>query len=157
MDARAAHPSSSPRSARTLATLPVWLVAILATLTGAVVAEAFTLVARGIGVPMEAAGVWEEEAEKIAVGDIARSVVLWSIGGIVLAVALARWAKRPARTFVVITVAFTVLSLAGPGLAQDTAVSTQVVLGATHLVAASVIISIVASRLSRQAGRERPE
>jgi len=148
MGTAARQSPSSSRFAGTLVTRPVWLVGILATLAGAVAAEAFTLVARGVGVPMEAAGVWETETQTIAVGDIARSVVLWSIGGIVLAVALARWAKRSARTFVVATVAFTVLSLAAPALAQDTAVSTQVVLAATHVVAAAVIISILARRLA---------
>ncbi|BCL13459.1 DUF6069 family protein [Micromonospora sagamiensis] len=143
-------PQSPPSSrfASSLVTRPVWLVGILAALAGAVTAEAFTLVARAAGVPMAAAGVWEEKAQKIPVGAVAQSVVLWSIGGIVLAVVLARWARRPARTFVVAAVAFTVLSLAGPGLAQDTAVSTQVVLAATHVVAATVIISILARRLS---------
>jgi FtsH-binding integral membrane protein len=146
--------ASSPRIASSLVTRPVWLVGILAALIGAVVAEAFTLVARGAGVPMAAAGVWEEKAQKIGVGAVAQSVVLWSIGGIVLAVVLARWAKRPARTFVVASVAFTALSLAGPGLARDTAVSTQIILAATHVLAAAVIIPILARRLSaRDAGR----
>jgi hypothetical protein len=126
----------------------VWLVGILATLVAAVTAEAFTLIARAAGVPMQAAGVWEETAQKIPVGYIARSVGYWSIGGIVLAVILARWAKRPVRTFVIATGGFTVLSLAAPALAVDTAVSTQVVLAAAHVIAATVIISILARRLS---------
>ncbi|SCL41829.1 hypothetical protein GA0074692_6518 [Micromonospora pallida] len=154
MGASVPQSPSSPRLAWSLDTLPVWLVGVLAALVGAVVAEAFTLVARGAGVPMAAAGVWEEKAQKIGVGAVAQSVVLWSIGGIVLAVVLARWAKRPARTFVVACVGFTLLSLAGPGLAQDTAVSTQLVLGATHLLAAAVIVPILARRLAaRDAAR----
>ena len=140
--------SPSSTGSAGLGTRPVWLVGVLATLAGAAVAEAFTLAARGAGVPMEAAGVWETEAQKIPVGAVAQSVVLWSIGGILLAVGLARWAGRPARTFVIVAATFTALSLAGPGLAQDTAVSTQVVLGATHLLAAGVIVTILARRLA---------
>jgi hypothetical protein len=123
-------------------------VGVLATLAAAVAAEAMTLVARAAGVPMAAAGVWESEAQQIPVGGIARSVVIWSTGGILLAVALARWARRPARTFVLTTVGFTVLTLAAPVLAVDTAVSTQVVLVLTHVVAAAVVIPVLARRLA---------
>jgi hypothetical protein len=139
--------SSSPRLVRALRTGPVWLVGIVAAVAAAAVTEAFTLAARAAGVPMDAAGVWEEQAQHLPVGYIARSVVLWSIGGILLAVALDRWAARPVRPFVVATVAFTVLSLAAPAFARDTAVSTQLVLAASHVLAGTVVIVILASRL----------
>ncbi|MEV0224792.1 DUF6069 family protein [Streptomyces sp. NPDC050704] len=142
--------SSSSRFVRALATYRVWQVGALAILAGAVVTEAFALIARGVGVPMEAASPGETEAAAIPVGGFAGGVLFWSIAGIVLAVALARWAKRPARTFVVSTVALTVLSLAGPALAPHTATSTQIVLAVSHLVAAAVIIPPVARRLSHQ-------
>jgi Family of unknown function (DUF6069) len=103
----------------------VWLVGTVAALAGAVVAEAFTLVARVADVPMEAAGVWETAAQHNPVGYI----VIWSIGGIVLARVFARWAKRPARTFAVTTVAFTVISLAAPGPRGDHRGVHQIVLG----------------------------
>jgi Family of unknown function (DUF6069) len=122
----------------------VWLVGTVAALAGAVVAEAFTLVARVADVPMEAAGVWETAAQHNPVGYI----VIWSIGGIVLARVFARWAKRPARTFAVTTVAFTVISLAAPALVVTIVVSTRSSWGATHVLAAVVIISILAMRLS---------
>ena len=140
--------TTSPRTARSWGTLPVWLAGILAALAAAVVAEAFTLAARGAGVPMAAAGVWESEPQRIPVGGIAQSVVIWSIGGILLAVVLHRRARRPARTFVIATVVFTALSLAGPLLARNTALSTQVVLVATHVLAASVVVPLLARRLS---------
>lgn len=140
------------RLTRSLATRPVWLVGVLATLAGAVLTEAFALVARAAGVPMEAANPGAEEAAEIPVGGFAGGVVFWSIAGIVLAVALARWARRPARTFTVITVALTALSLAGPAVAPHTAPSTQVVLAVSHVVAAAVIIPALALRLS---GRRR--
>ncbi|WAU83275.1 DUF6069 family protein [Streptomyces sp. Qhu-G9] len=137
---------------RFLATRPVWQVGALTVAAGALVTEGFALIARGAGVPMEAAGPGDTEAAAIPVGGFAGGVVFWSIVGIVLAVALARWAGRPARTFVVTTVALTVLSLAGPAVAPHTALSTQVVLAVSHVVAAAVIIPPLARRLSRRQG-----
>ncbi|MFD9445332.1 DUF6069 family protein [Streptomyces sp. NPDC060006] len=137
---------------RFLATRPVWQVGALAVVAGALVTEAFALVARGAGVPMEAASPGETEAAAIPVGGFAGGVVFWSIAGIVLAVALARWAGRPARTFVVTTVALTAVSLAGPAVAPHTALSTQVVLAVSHVVAAAVIIPPLARRLSHRHG-----
>ncbi|GGK44491.1 DUF6069 family protein [Streptomyces flaveus] len=140
---------SSPSSTRSLATRPVWLVGVLATLAGAVVTEVFALIARGAGVSMDAASPGAKEAAEIPVGGFAGGVVFWSIAGIVLAVVLARWAKRPARTFVVITVALTALSMAGPAAAPHTATSTQIVLAVSHVVAAAVIIPVLARRLAQ--------
>ncbi|MEU0218837.1 DUF6069 family protein [Streptomyces sp. NPDC006265] len=131
-----------------LAARPVWLVGIVATLAGAVVTEAFALVARAAGVPMEAASPGATEAAEIPVGGFFGGVVFWSVAGIVLAVVLARWAGRPARTFTVTTVALTALSLAGPAVATHTATSTQIVLAGSHVVAAAVIVPLLAGRLS---------
>ncbi|MFC8140898.1 DUF6069 family protein [Streptomyces paradoxus] len=127
----------------------MWLVGILATLAGAVVTEAFALVARAAGVPMEAAGPGAKEAAEIPVGGFFGGVLFWSVAGVVLAVALARWAGRPARTFTLTTVALTALSLAGPAVAPHTATSTQIVLAASHGVAAAVIVPLLARRLAR--------
>ncbi|MEU0388760.1 DUF6069 family protein [Streptomyces chartreusis] len=131
-----------------LSTRPVWLVGVLAALAGAVVTEAFALVARAAGVPMEAASPGAKEAAEIPVGGFGGGVVFWSVAGIVLAVVLARWAGRPARTFTVTTVVLTAVSLVGPAVAPHTATSTQIVLALSHLVAAAVIIPLVARRLS---------
>ncbi|MGW0911727.1 DUF6069 family protein [Streptomyces sp. NPDC002784] len=132
-----------------LAQRPVWLVGIVATVAGAVVTEAFALGARAAGVPMDAAGPGAAEAAEIPVGGFAGGVLFWSVAGIVLAVALARWARRPARVFTVTTVALTALSLVGPAVAPHTATSTQIVLAVSHVVAAAVIIPLLARRLSQ--------
>ncbi|MER7481559.1 DUF6069 family protein [Streptomyces sp. NPDC126510] len=141
------HAPTESRSAF-LATRPVWLVGVLATLAGAVVTEAFALVARAAGVPMEAAGPGATEAARLPVGGFFGAVMIWSVAGIVLAVALARWAEKPARTFTVTTVALTALSLAGPAVAPHTATSTQIVLAVSHVVAAAVIVPLLARRLA---------
>lgn len=142
--------AQSPSTTRSAATRPVWLVGVLATLAGAVVTEVFGLVCRAAGVPMEAASPGEKEAAAIPVGGFAGGVLFWAIAGIVLAVALARWAERPARTFVVITVVLTALSLVGPAAAPHTSTSTQIVLAVSHVVAAAVIIPLLARRLARR-------
>jgi hypothetical protein len=138
---------TEPRSAL-LTTRPVWLVGVLATVAGAVVTEGFALVARAAGVPMEAASPGAAEAAGIPVGGFFGGVVFWSVAGILLAVALARWAERPARTFTATTVALTALSLAGPAVAPHTATSTQIVLAASHVVAAAVVVPLLARRLA---------
>ncbi|MDX3308102.1 DUF6069 family protein [Streptomyces sp. ME08-AFT2] len=99
---------------------------------------------------MDAAGPGAKQAAEIPVGGFARGVLFWSIAGIVLAVALARWAKRPARSFAVTTVALTALSLVGPAVAPHTATSTQVVLAVSHMLAAAAIIPPLARRLTQR-------
>ncbi|MFE6286241.1 DUF6069 family protein [Streptomyces sp. NPDC057877] len=143
-------PQSPSRLARTLTTGNIWLVGVLSAVAGALVTEAFALVARASGVPMEAAGSGATEAAEIPVGGFAGGVLFWSVVGIVLAPALARWAGRPARTFVAITVPLTALSMIAPALAPHTATSTQIILALSHVVAAAVIIPPLARRLSAQ-------
>jgi hypothetical protein len=148
--------TSSPQDPRpfsirsVVTTQPVWRVGVLAAVTGAVVTEAFALGARALDVPMKAAGPGAKAAEAIPPFGFGMGVLFWSVVGIVLAVALARWAKRPARIFVVTTITLTVLSLAGPIMATHTATATQVVLALSHLVAAAVIIPALAVRLGHR-------
>lgn len=141
------------RSIRSVVTTsPVWLVGVVAAAAGAVVAELFALAARGLDVPMDVGSIGADTAEEIPVGGFAMGVVMCSVVGIVLAVALSRWARRPARTFVVTTVVLTAVSMAGPIGAGATATATQVVLGLSHILVAAVVIPPLALRLSR-AGR----
>ncbi|HEV7629143.1 MAG TPA: DUF6069 family protein, partial [Streptomyces sp.] len=141
------HDPSRNRVRPLVATRPVWLVGVVATVVGAVVTELFALGAGGLGVPRKAAPMGAAGAQEIPTFGFAFGVLMYSVVGIVLAVALARWAKRPARTFVVTTVALTALSFVPPILAPHTAMSTQVVLCLSHLVAAAVIIPTLALRL----------
>ncbi|OEU86438.1 hypothetical protein DB35_10425 [Streptomyces abyssalis] len=132
---------------------PVWRLGVLVAVAGAAVTEVFALGARGLGVPMEAASPGAAAAQEIPLFGFAFGVLFNSVVGIVLAVALARWAKRPARIFLVTTVVLTALSLIPPALAPHTAVLTQVVLALSHLVAAAVIIPPLTLRLKHAEGR----
>ena len=67
--------------------------------------------------------------------------------GVVLALALRRWAKRPAHTFTVTTIALTVLSFFGPVTTGHTTMATRLVLALTHVVAAAIVIPAMARTL----------
>ncbi|MGH4035921.1 DUF6069 family protein [Actinomycetota bacterium Odt1-20B] len=136
-----------------LAAQPVWRAGVLAALAGALVTEVYAQVMRALGVPMKAASPGADAAEPIPNFGFASGVLFWAVVGVVLAVALARWAERPARTFTVTTVVLTALSLAPPFMAPHTAVSTQIVLAVAHLVAAAVIVPAIAVRLAERPTR----
>jgi hypothetical protein len=82
----------------------------------------------------------------IPVPGFATLTAFFSVIGVVLAAALARWARHPRRTFVRSTVVLTVLSLV-PDVIVDAGTATKALLMLTHLVAAAIVIPAVARRL----------
>lgn len=73
-------------------------------------------------------------------------VLFSSFFGVAIAVALARWGERPARTFQRAAVALTAVSLYAPFTAQtDTA--TKYLLAVGHVVAAAVIVPLIVRAL----------
>lgn len=127
----------------------MWRVGAVASVVAAMVTVLFALGAKAIDIPLEAPALGEDTAERIPVGAFAVVTLMWSAVGTVLAVVLARRAKRPARTFVVTTVVLTLLSLVQP-LTADTDTASQVTLALSHLVAAAVVIPPLALRLSER-------
>ncbi|MEU7868786.1 DUF6069 family protein [Dactylosporangium sp. NPDC049140] len=93
------------------------------------------------GVSLDMAGV------AIPVAGFGTLTAVFSLVGVVLAVALARFAWRPRLVFVRTTVVLTVLSLV-PDAIADAAPATKALLMLTHLVAAAVVIPAVARRLA---------
>ncbi|MGW5366433.1 DUF6069 family protein [Actinopolymorpha pittospori] len=75
-----------------------------------------------------------------------------SLIGLVLAVALTRWARHPRRTFVRTTVVLTALSLI-PDAIVDASSPTKALLMLTHLVAAAIVIPAIARRLTASTPR----
>jgi hypothetical protein len=73
-------------------------------------------------------------------------VLFSSFFGVVIAVVLARWAKRPARTFQRAAIALTVVSLYAPFTAQ-TETGTKFVLAVGHVIAAAVIVPLIVRAL----------
>jgi uncharacterized membrane protein len=124
------------------AAAPVWRVGALASVVAVVLTTVFALAAKALDVSLEVDG------EAIPIIAFAYITLLFAAVGTVLAVVLARRAKRPARTFVVTTVALTALSLVPPLATADIDTSTRVTLSLSHLVAAAIVIPVLAARLS---------
>jgi hypothetical protein len=72
--------------------------------------------------------------------------VIFSVLGLVIAVALHRFARRPRPAWLRTTVTLTVLSFV-PDLLTDATVPTKALLMLTHIVAAAIVIPTVARRL----------
>ena len=87
------------------------------------------------------------EGEEIPILAFAELTLVGAALGIGIATLLGRWARRPRRTFVVVTMALTALSI-GPDLSVDATAASKLVLALTHLVAAAIIVPAIASRLA---------
>jgi hypothetical protein len=72
--------------------------------------------------------------------------VIFSVVGLVLALVLARSARRPRTAFVRTTIVLTALSLV-PDVLADASAATKVLLMLTHVVAAAIAIPAIARRL----------
>jgi hypothetical protein len=83
----------------------------------------------------------------IPVLGFATLTAVFSLVGVVLAVALSRFARHPRRAFVRTTVVLTVLSFV-PDVIAPAAPATKALLMLTHVVAAAIVIPAVARRLS---------
>lgn len=136
-----------------LASRPVWLISALAGGAAAIATEIYGLAARATGVPMVAGNIGASVAEPITVGMFAMGTATCLFFGTVLAVLLARYARRPARTYLRTTIALTVLSLVAPCLAGATAAPTKLMLALAHIIAALIVIPLVTRRLRQVPGR----
>jgi hypothetical protein len=83
----------------------------------------------------------------IPVLGFATLTAVFSLVGVVLAVALSRFGRHPRRAFVRTTVVLTVLSFV-PDVIAPAAPATKALLMLTHVVAAAIVIPAVARRLS---------
>jgi hypothetical protein len=135
-------------SRSTMRTGPVWRVGALASVAAAVATVVFALFAKAIDIPLEIDG------EAIPVLGFAMVTLLWAAVGTGLAIAFARWTKRPARLFVVTTVVLTLLSFV-PVVTADADTATQVALALSHVLAAAIVIPTLAVRLANHTGIER--
>jgi len=122
-------------------TAPGWRTAVLAGVAAAVATTAVAAVALGAGVPLTV------EGEQIPLLGFAQMTLLGAAIGFAFARVLARWASSPRRTFTVVTVTLTALSLV-PDLTIAATPATKAVLITTHLVAAAIIIPALARRLA---------
>lgn len=115
---------------------------LLAALAAAVVTTVVAALVHGLGVSFEV----PDGGETIPLSGIAFVTGVFSLVGVVTAVALLRWSTRPAELFVRATVGLTALSLVPPWLVGSS-VSTALALVVLHLVAAAVVIPSLARSL----------
>jgi hypothetical protein len=132
--------TTSSRSTTSSTTSPSWKTGAVAGLTAAAATTAVAAVAHAAGVSFETA-----PGEAIPVLGFAQLTLLFTAVGVVLAKAMARWARHPRSTFVKTTVALTALSLL-PDLALHADTATKLVLMATHVIAAAIVIPKLATR-----------
>ncbi|HJP77707.1 MAG TPA: DUF6069 family protein [Pseudonocardiaceae bacterium] len=83
----------------------------------------------------------------IPVSGFALLTVVFSLVGLVLALGLSRFARRPRTAFVRTTLVLTALSLV-PDVLADAAGATKILLMLAHLVAATIVIPAIARRLA---------
>ncbi|PSK63528.1 hypothetical protein B0E53_04535 [Micromonospora sp. MH33] len=135
-------------STNVAASRPIWLVSVLAGLAAATATELYGLAARAVGVPMQAGNIGASTSGPVTIGMFAMGTAISVFCGTVLAVLLARYARRPARIYLWTTIALTAVSMAGPYLAGATATSTKLMLALAHIIAAAIVIPAVTRRLS---------
>jgi hypothetical protein len=126
------------------------------TACGVVAAVSTTLVAvvaKAADVPLRAAPRSADAGEAIPMNGFAFGTVTSVAVGIVLALVLRRFAKRPARTFTVVTIALTLVSFLGPITTGHATTATRVVLQLTHVVAAAIVIPAMARTLPARGAR----
>jgi hypothetical protein len=138
-------PTAYSTESRT-AVRPVWKTGLAAAVAASVATTATAAVAHASGVSLAVAG------QAIPLPGFAQMTLVAAMIGTVLAAVFARRASRPQRTFVVTTIALTVLSFI-PDVTADAHVSTRLTLALTHAVAAAIVIPALASRLSEPVAR----
>ena len=120
---------------------PVWKTGVTAGVAASAATFGLAAFVRGIGVPVKVAG------ESIPLAGFAELTLVASLVGTLLAVVLSRRAARPRHTFVVTTMALTLVSIV-PDVLADAHTATKFALALSPLVAAAIVIPALASRLS---------
>ena len=129
--------------------LAVGRAGVVAAVGGGAALYLYGLLVEATSVPMLAGDPGAAEAQPVTAANFALGTVLCTFWGTVLAIALARWAARPARTFARTAAALVAVSLVFPLAAGHTAASTRLALAAGHLLAAAVVIPLLTRVLRR--------
>jgi hypothetical protein len=97
--------------------------------------------------PMHAANYGASHAVPIVASSFPIGVLFSAFFGSILAVAFARWAAHPSRTFFRTAIVLTAVSLGAPLAASHTTEATRLTLAGGHIVAAAIIIPIIVRSL----------
>jgi hypothetical protein len=120
----------------------VWRAGAISGLTAAAATTAMVVVARAADIAVDVDG------ERIPLFGFAQLTLVGAILGVVLAKFVSKFAARPRRTFVAVTSVLTALSVV-PDLLIEASTGSKLVLIATHLVAAAIVVPALAGRLDR--------
>jgi hypothetical protein len=135
--------TAAPAALAPIRTTRAWRTGARAGVLAAVATTGVAAVALAAGVPLEVDG------EQIPLAGFAQLTLMATVVGVLLATGLARWAARPQRTFTAAAVALTGVSFV-PDLVIDASTATTLVLIATHVVAAAIVIPALAARVPEQ-------
>ena len=124
-----------------------WIIAI-------VFIEIYRAIGRAADVKMAAGAPGARSAQQISVLSFAEAVSICIVLGTLLALVVAEFARRPARTFVVATVVLVGASLSRLDAAHAR-LSTKIFLAFGHLMVAAIVIPILTRQLPRDRARER--
>ena len=125
----------------------LWRPGVTAAVVAAVATSLVAGAARAVDVPLAI------EGEQIPVAGVAMMTMLCSAVGLLLAGALKRWTPGPRAAFTWVAVALTAVSFV-PSVSADADTATKVVLVATHVVAAAIVVPVIVRSLP--ARRTRP-
>ncbi len=120
-----------------------------AAVVGATIMYGYGALVRSAGVAMHAGEIGASHADPVTPGNFSSGVVFCTFIGTVIAVGLARWAKRPARTFIRTAIVLVAISLVFPLAASHTTTATRLALAGAHVLAAAIVIPIMAAALRR--------
>lgn len=142
MSITSAAPDRSTTSSR-LGTRHVVRHGVLAGVLALLVIEVYAGIAKAAGVSFKAGLPGMHTTSLVTAASFATGIVVATFWGTVLAVILLRRARRPARTFTIIAVTVTALSLTTPLDAFGASLSTKLTLASTHLIVASIVTTIL--------------
>ncbi|MFI6263187.1 DUF6069 family protein [Micromonospora sp. NPDC051006] len=121
----------------------LFLPGLAAAAAAAVAVTAVVAIAMAVGVDFEL----PEGGESIPLVGFTQLTFTLGVVGILIALAIRRWASQPARTWLRTAVALTALSLVPPFLV-DANLATECTLVLAHLIAAAIVIPAIARRLA---------
>ena len=114
---------------------------------------AVALATKAIDIPMQVAASANDAAEDVPMSGFVSLTLASTAIATLLALAFARYAKRPAHTFVIVSAVLTVVSFVGPLTAHRATTATRVVLELSHVAAAAIAIPAVVRRLPQRSTR----
>jgi hypothetical protein len=141
LTATSTGPTTAPAPLQRSTTKQIRRTGLLAGLAASVATSTTAAAASAADLSLKVGG------KAIPVIGFAQVTFVAAIIGTVMAVVMSHRARRPRPMFVVSTIALTALSIV-PDVTADAQTATRLVLALTHVVAASIVIPALSSRLS---------